>query len=516
MSYVIGADRNQPQLLPASIEDYVGQENPVRAIDAFVEGLDLVELGFCKSIPAETGRPPYNPADLLKLYIWGYLNRTHSSRRLETECQRNLELIWLLSNLRPVFKTIAEFRRANSEAIKRVFRSFSVLCRELGLFGRELVAIDGTKFKASNHPNRRRSEKELEELLKALDERIEEYMKAAEQSDVDLLGEACPAMKADNLQKKLAALQKRKGLYQELLKVAQARGEKVPLTDPDCQSMKKVGLGYNAQTAVDSLHHLLVVAEIAEKPTDHSQLPSVAATVREVLEVKKLKAVADAGYQDRCAIAAAHYAGIECYVPHPRSGSAVTEGNFHKADFVYESENDAYLCPAGKRLWRNGCFEKRGQIIYGYANPEACRVCTSKAKCIKGSYRRIERWEDESLMEVLDERTARHPEIIKKRKALVEHPFGTIKFWRNQGAFLTRGRKSVQAELSLSALAYNLSRVFAILGVKALVVALRARKGKCGVGSRFLRNLALLWPSLLRQPCLSGFALFPVEISLSA
>jgi transposase len=298
-------------------------------------------------------------------------------------------------------------------------------------------------------------------------------------------------MNADGLQKKLAELQRRKGRYHELIKLAQAGKEKVPLTDPECQSMKKVGLGYNAQFAVDAKHHLIVAAEISESPTDHSQLPTIAEVARQELEVKTLKVVADAGYQDRCAIAAAHYAGIECYVPHPRIGTPVAHGLFHKDDFVYESENDAYLCPAGTRLTRNGCFEKRGQIMYGYANPKACRVCPIKAKCIKGPYRRIERWEDESLIEMLDERTARHPEIIKKRKALVEHPFGTIKFWRNQGAFLTRGCKNVQGELSLSALAYNLGRALAILGVQALLEAIRGRKGQFGAdGSRFSRRLA--------------------------
>jgi transposase len=464
-------------LLPESVEDYVDAENPVRAIDAFVESLDLARAGFARSQPAETGRPPYDPGDLLKLYLWGYCQRVQSSRRLEVECQRNLEVLWLLRRLAPDFKTISDFRKDNRQAIKEVFRQFVLLCRELGLFGRELIAVDGTKLKASNHVSHQRTAAEIQELLAGVEARIEEYLAALEQSETesDLLGQPVEDAAGGGLARKLAALRQCRERYQQALEIAQVSGTKAPLIDPQCQSMQKVGLGYNAQIAVDNKHHLIAVAEIAEQPTDHAQLPVVAQEAREVLGVKQLQAVADAGYHDRSALAEAEEAGLETYVPSPQRGHAATEGVFHKSAFVYEAEEDAYRCPAGQWLTRRGEYEKHAEITFAYANPSACRACPIKAQCTKGESRRIERWEKETILEQVAARVAQRPEIIKRRKGLVEHPFGTIKFWRGQGVLLTRGRAGAQAELSLSALAYNLGRVLTVLGVTALLAALAAR-----------------------------------------
>lgn len=479
MSYIQGTDRKQAMLLPESLEDYVGPENAVRAIEAFVESLDLGRIGFAKSPPAATGRPPYAPGDLLKLYLWGYCQRVRSSRRLEVECQRNVEVLWLLRRLAPDFKTISDFRKENQQALAAVLRQFVLLCRELGLYGRELVAIDGTKLKASNHVRHQRAAKEIEALLAGVDARIQEYLAALAQSDQesDLLGATVAAPAAGSLAGKLAALRQCRERYQQALEVAQASGEKAPVIDPQCQSMQKVGLGYNAQIAVDAQHHLIVVAQIAEQPTDHAQLPVVAAAVKEVLGVKELPMVADAGYHDRSAVAAAEEAGVESYVPSPQRGHAASTGVFHKSAFVYEAEEDAYRCPAGQWLSRRGEYEKHGEITFAYAQPGACRTCTLKAQCTQTAYRRIERWEKETLIEQVAERVARHPQIVARRKSLVEHPFGTIKFWWGQGALLTRGRAGAQAELSLSAFAYNLRRVLALLGVAGLVAAIHARRG---------------------------------------
>jgi transposase len=486
MSYICGDDRSQEMLLPVSIDGYIDAEHPVRAIDAFVESLDLRALGFAKSQPAATGRPPYHPADLLKLFVWGYLNRVHSSRRLEVECGRNLELLWLMCRLQPDFKTIADFRRDNREALKSVFREFALLCRELGLYGQQLFAIDGTKLKASNNPAHRGTAEKIQELIKEVDARIEEYLAAMEQSDTDLLGQDIPAQKVSGLAKKLAVLRGRKERFAQALKVAQRTGEKAPLVDPDCQSMKKVGLGYNAQIAVDDQHHLIAAAEIVDQPTDHEQLAPMAEAVRQTLDIQEITAVADAGYHDRAALAAAEAAGVIGYVPQPDKGQAATRGVYHKNDFRYDSQKDAYHCPAGQVLERKGVpFAKHGVTHSGYANPEACRACLQKAACTGSPYRRIDRCQDDAAVETMAARVAAHPEMVRKRKALVEHPFGTIKFWRTQGAMLTRGRRSVQAELSLSALAYNLTRVLAILGVKTLIEAIAARKN--GVLGAFLR-----------------------------
>jgi transposase len=477
MSYICGTDRHQVLLLPGSVEEYVGAENPVRAIEAFVECFDLQKAGFARSQSAATGRPPYDPGDLLKLYLWGYCNRVQSSRCLEKECQRNLEVLWLLRQLAPDFKTISDFRKDNRAALKEVFRQFVLVCREVGLFGRELIAIDGTKLKASSHPSLRRGAKEIEGLIAGVDARIEQYLAALEQSDTqsDLLGEPVVAEAPGGFARKLAALRQCKARYEQALQVAQATGEKAPLTDPQCQSMQKVGLGYNAQIAVDDKHHFIVVAEIATQPTDHAQLPIVAAIAREVLEVKNLQVTADRGYHDRSAVAEAEEAGLETYVPRPKAGHAATEGVFHKSAFVYEAEEDAYRCPAGEQLTRRGEYEKHGEITFAYTNPAACRRCALKKQCTKGDVRRIERWEKETILEQVEQRVEQRPQIVKRRKALVEHPFGTIKFWRGQGNLLTRGRAGAQAELSLSALAYNLCRAVSVLGVSTLIAALAGR-----------------------------------------
>jgi transposase len=490
MSYVGGASRSQVMLLPETVDQYVDPDHPVRALDLFVEGLNAVDLGLAKALPAATGRPAYDPLDLLRLLLWGYFNRVRSSRRLEVECGRNLELFWLLRGLRPDFKTIADFRRDNAKALPKVFRLFVLLCRDLKLFGQELVAIDGTKLKASNHPTRRASAEQLAQWIAEADARIAEYLDALakSESETDLLGKEIETPAAGSLRAKLAKIERQRKQLNAALSIAQESGGKVPLTDPDCQSMKKVGLGYNAQIAVDSKHHLIAVAEISKEPTDHVQLPVVAAAVKAMMGVMP-KVVADAGYHDQAALARAEEAGVECYVPRPAKGRAATEDIFAKKDFVYEAAVDGYRCLAGRLLPRSGDgFERHGLHYQGYVDAKACRVCPLKAQCTKGDYRRVERWEKESIMETIAERVADHPEMMRARKSLVEHPFGTIKFWWGQGAVLTRGRVNVQGELSLSAWAYNFRRVLNILGAAGLRQALRNRRKSARNGAHQRRR----------------------------
>jgi transposase len=478
MSYISGVNRKQALLLPETVEDYVAEEHAVRAIDAFVDALDLGKLKFTKSQAAATGRPPYDPADLLKLWVWGYMNRVRASRRLEVECGRNLEVIWLMRRLQPDFKTIADFRRDNAAALKSVFRQFVLIARELGLYGQELVAIDGTKLKASNHPTRRASAKQLEQAIKEIDARIAEYLNAVEKSDSEETEQA--QQPVSNMVVKLEKLLREKTRLEKALSVAGAG--KAPVTDPECQSMQKVGLGYNAQIAVDDKHHLIAVAEIADKPTDHVQLPIIAAQAAEVLKAPALKVVADAGYHDQEAVAQTEAAGLESYVPRPEKGSAETNGIFKKSAFVYEADKEGYRCPAGELLTRSGQgYEKKGLRYQAYTNPQACKACVMRAQCTTQSgkdVRRIERWEKEEVMEKVSKRVEEHPEIIRKRKTLVEHPFGTIKFWWHQNALLTRGKTHVQAELSLSCLAYNMRRVLAVLGIDGLRKGLEILKAK--------------------------------------
>ena len=486
MSYVAGASRSQVMLLPDTVDQYVDPDHPMRALDLFVEGLNSVDLGLAKALPAATGRPAYDPLDLLRLLLWGYFNRVRSSRRLEVECGRNLELFWLLRGLRPDFKTIADFRRDNAKALPKVFRMFVLLCRDLKLYGQELVAIDGTKLKASNHPTRRASAEQLAQWVLEADARIAEYLNALaeSESETDLLGEAIETPAAGSLRAKLAKIERHRKQLNSALSAAQESGGKVPLTDPDCQSMLKVGLGYNAQIAVDAKYHLIAVAEISEEPTDHVQLPVVAASVKVMLGAAP-KVVADAGYHDQAALAKAEEAGVECYVPRPAKGHAATKEIFAKSDFVYEAAVDGYRCLAGRLLPRSGAgYQKHGLRYQGYVDAKACRVCPLKAQCTKGDYRRVERWEKESTMEAIAERVADHPEIIGARKNLVEHPFGTIKFWWGQGALLTRGRVNVQGEWSLSAWAYNFRRVLTILGPAGLRQALEKRRKSARKGLR--------------------------------
>jgi len=476
MSYLSGADRAQAMFLPETVEQYVPPDSPVRAIDAFVDGLDLRALKFARHTPAATGRPPYHPGDLLKLFLWGYLNRVCSSRKLEVECTRNLELCWLLRLLRPDFKTIADFRRDNAEALKLVFRDFVLLCRELRLIKGELTAIDGSKLKASNHPTRRADAETLTAWLQGIDERIAEYLAALEQSEVetDLLGDELPAAAVPEFTRQLAELRRRKEQYEQALAVAQASGTKAPLTDPECLSMGKVKLGYNGQIAVDSACHLIVVAEIVDAPTDHAQLPVVGAAALEVLGQTELVAPADAGFHDRAALVESVAAGLIPCVPAPRRGNSASRGLFAKDEFTYEAARAGYRCPAGKLLGRTGQHQKHGVLVAEYSAPAACRACPFREQCHSGPYRRLERGPDADLLEEIAERVATQPHYRRLRKSLVEHPFGTIKYWRH-GVLLTRGRRMVQAEWSLQALAYNVTRAMNVLGVPMLLAALRVR-----------------------------------------
>ena len=476
MSFILGMARSQTLLLPESLEDYVGAQHPVRFLDAFVEGLNLKACGFGRTEAAETGRPPFAPGDLLKLYLWGYLNKVRSSRRLELECGRNLELLWLLRKLQPDFKTIADFRKDNAGAFKKVFRQFHLLCRDLGLFGGDLVAIDGTKLKAVNHVARNFTPEKLRASLERIDARLAEFLAALDAGDQ---AEPPPSAAAaapvrGSLKEKIDALRKRQQCYQEALAALEESGAtQVSLTDPDSRRMRKVGVGYNGQIAVDAKHKLIAVAEVVNEPTDHGQLAPMAAAAKEALGVEKLKAVADGGYYDHLQIAACAGIGVESYVPRPKKGSAEAGGRFGKEEFSYDATSDTYRCPEGHVLLREVEWLKRGEPHIAYASPEACRSCPRKAQCTTAPYRRITRWAGEAIVEAMHARVTAHPEIMAQRKAIVEHPFGSIKFWQEQRAFMMRGLEKVRGEFHLSALAYNMKRAINLVGMERLLEAVR-------------------------------------------
>lgn len=476
MSYIRGVDRSQQQLLPPSVEEYVAENAPVRFIAAFVEGLDLGKLGFGRTQPAETGRPGYDPRVLLMLYLYGYLYRVRSSRRLEAEAARNLEVMWLLGCLRPDFKTIADFRKDHRACFKGVFREFNLLCRKLELFGAELVAIDGAKFKAVNSPKRHYSSEQLQELIGKIDQRIEEYLGRLEAEDAASEGVAGAPSKAE-LQAKLESLKERRADYQTWQQAMVQAGEtEISLTDPDSRGQKKVGVGYNVQVAVDAKHDLIVAAEVVQDQNDRAQLHPMAVAARVELEEPQLSVVADTGYHEAGQLEQCEKAGLTTYVPasvgaggHSRDGREV----YPKDSFHYDAARDLYACPAGQELTFRGTGQNQGKDRRYYYNLAACAACPQRAQCTAAPYRKIARLANEAVVERQAERVAAKPEIVAERKTIVEHVFGTLRLgWHDE--FLCRGLAMVRAEFSLSALSYNLRRALNLLGVEKLLAGLRS------------------------------------------
>ena len=477
MAHISGDDRSQLLLLPESVDDYVGPDNVVRFIEAFVDRLDLQAAGFGRVQAKATGRPGYDPADLLKLYIYGYLNRVRSSRRLEVETRRNIEVIWLLRRLTPDFKTIADFRRDNRLAFRQVFREFVALCRDLDLFGRELIAIDGTRIKAVNNRDRNFTKAKLARAMAESDERLARYLKQLDDADKDDAG-APGSAAVERLQEKIAAIQERRERLEghgEAL--AESGADQISLTDPDARAMHsstRIGVGYNIQIAVDAKHKLIAEQQVHNKVSDLGLLTETAEAARENLGVDKIDAVADRGYFKIEDIEACEAAGIAPYVPKPQRGSAVAKGFFTKDQFRYDAKADHYICPGGEALGRGHSRPVRDQVrLFSYANAAACKTCPLKARCTDAASRKVTRYENEAVLDRMAERLAARPEILDRRRESVEHPFGSVKQWMGQGAFLMRRLENVRAEFSLTAIAYNLRRAITLVGIPALIAAVR-------------------------------------------
>lgn len=480
MAHISGDDRSQFLLLPESVDDYVGPDNVVRFIDAFVDGLDLRAAGFGRVQAKATGRPGYHPADLLKLYIYGYLNRVRSSRRLEAEARRNIEVIWLLRRLTPDFKTIADFRRDNRSAFRQVFREFVVLCRELDLFGRALIAVDGTRIKAVNSRERNFTKAKLAKAMAESDERLARYLKQLDDADKDDAdngaGDGPGTGTIDRLQEKIAAIRDRRARLEETSQALAASGEdQISLTDPDARAMhssSRVGVGYNIQIAVDTKHKLIAEQQVHNKVSDLGLLTETAEAARETLGIDKIDAVADRGYFKIEDIEACEAAGIVPYVAKPNRGSAAAKGFFTKDRFRYDATADAYACPGDHMLRPRSRRPVRDDVhLIVYANAAACRACVHKARCTDGASRNIIRYENEAVLERMATRLAARPEVLDQRRESVEHPFGSVKQWMGQGAFLTRRLENVRAEFSLTAIAYNLRRAITLVGIPALIAA---------------------------------------------
>jgi transposase len=472
MNHIEGVPREQVLMFPEVVEDYVSGENPVRFIDAFVEGLELVEHGFQGVEAARTGRPGYHAGDLLRLYIYGYLNRVRSSRLLERETQKNIEVIWLLRKLQPDFKTISDFRKDNTKAIKRVCKEFTLLCAKLELFGGELFSIDGSKFAAVNGNGGNYSEKKLKKLLKQVEEKTEQYLKDLEQADSK--EPVHKTVSKEELQAKIQKVRDQKGRYEGLLQQLSERGlTQISLTDEESRMMK-TGQGrdmsYNVQTVVDQKHKLIVEHAVTNAPNDMDQLSHMGQKAKETLGLEKADVLADAGYYNATEIKKCVDSGLTPYVPKPSARQR--DGVFGKESFRFDAKKDCYHCPAGQELTRRfSSQEKEGAVAY--YSTTACCACPLRSQCTQGKTpRRIKRFENDGLMEAMAIRIQNHPEKMPLRSSLSEHPFGTIKRAMNAHYFLMKGLEKVGAEMSLSVLAYNLKRAINILGVPALLGAL--------------------------------------------
>ena len=474
--FIEGEDRHQATLFPECLDDYVGEDSAVRVIDVFIDDLDISGLGF-KSEPNDTGRPAYHPTTMLKLYVYGYLNRVQSSRRLEREAQRNVEMMWLTGRLAPDFKTIADFRKNNGEAIRLVCREFVMLCRKLNLFADAFVAIDGSKFKAVNNRDRNFTKEKMRRRLQQIDESIERYLgqiASADRQEPDVAKD-----KSERLEKKIVRLKEEMARLKKLeVRMLETPEQQISLTDPDARSMATSGrgtgmVGYNVQTAVDAKHHLIVAHEVTNIGHDRTQLARMSRQAKEAIGTDSLAVVADRGYFRGEEIKACDEAGIKTYLPKPQTSGNAAKGLFGKRDFIYVAKDDVYRCPAGEKLRRRTKTHDGDLTIYRYWS-SVCEECSLKLQCTTGKERRVSRWEHEEVLEAAETRLDKEPERMRVRRCTVEHPFGTIKSWMGHTHFQMKTLRKVSTEMSLHVLAYNLKRAISILGAATLIDAIEA------------------------------------------
>jgi transposase len=479
--FVVGVDRDQATLLPECLEDWVDENNPVRAVDVFVDALDLADLGFGGVQARATGRPAYHPSTLLKLYIYGYLNRVQSSRRLEREAGRNLEVMWLTGRLAPDHKTIADFRRDNGPAIRQVCAQFVELCREMGLLAKASVAIDGSKFKAVNSRDNNFTKGKLKRRLKQIEDSVARYLGQLDTADRRTIAGEDPSeavlLTKMRLKEKLVKLEEEvKRLRVIEKRLLASPDQQISLTDPDCRSMATSGRGsgmvaYNMQSAVDTVHHLIVAHEVTNVGSDRSQLATMAQAAKTALHSGNLDVVADRGYFKGEEILTCEETGITVTLPKPQTSGAKSAGRFGKPDFVYLTEEDVYRCPSGEKLQYRYTSDEAGLQMRSYWT-NACASCAIKSQCTTGKERRVKRWEHEHVVEAVQERLDKNPQAMRVRRETVEHPFATLKMRMGATHFLMKRLKNVATEMALNVLGYNLTRVIAIMGVGALLEAM--------------------------------------------
>ncbi|NNE82916.1 MAG: IS1182 family transposase [Alphaproteobacteria bacterium] len=476
--FVEGVDRNQATLFPERLDDWVGEDNAVRVVDVYVEGLDLGGLGFDRVEPSATGRPAYHPSVLLKLYIYGYLNRVQSSRRLEREAGRNVEVMWLCGRLAPDHKTIADFRKDNGPAIGKVCSQFVALCRRFDLLADAGVAVDGSKFKAVNARDRNFTAAKMARRMAQIEESVARYLHQLDSADRQEPSLA-RTTKTERLHDKIAKLREEMARLGKLEAARLAApDQQISLSDPDARSMATSGrgsgmVGYNVQSAVDTKHHLIVAHEVTNVGSDRAQLSNIATRAKAALGADALDVVADRGYFSGEQIVACEEAGITVTLPKPQTSANRAKGRFVKGDFVYVSADDVYVCPAGECLSYRYTTEEKGLTLHRYWT-SVCQSCALKDRCTSGKERRITRWQHEHVLEAVEQRLDKNPDAMRVRRETVEHPFGTIKSWMGSTHFQTKTLKRVATEMALHVLAYNLKRVINIIGIGALIAALQA------------------------------------------
>ena len=473
--FIEGESRSQSTLFPERLDDYISEDSAVRVIDVFIDDLDISGLGF-KTEANDTGRPAYHPTTMLKIYVYGYLNRVQSSRRLEREAGRNVELMWLTGRLAPDFKTIADFRKNNGEAIRLVCREFVMLCRKLNLFADAFVAIDGSKFKAVNNRDRNFTKAKMKRRLQQIDESIERYL--GQIASADRQEPDTAQHKIERLEEKIKKLKQEMDRLKKLeVRMLEAPDEQISLTDPDARSMATSGrgtgmVGYNVQAAVDTQHHLIVAHEVTNEGHDRRQLYHMSMQAKSALQTEQLDVVADRGYFRGEEIKACDAAGITTYLPRPQTSVSAAKGLFGKRDFIYDEKTDTYRCPAGEALTRRTKTHQGDLIVYRYWS-SVCGECSLKSQCTKGRERRVNRWEHEETIDAAEARLDREPERMRVRRCTAEHPFGTLKSWMGHTHFLMKTKSHVSTEMSLHVLAYNLKRVISIMGARPLIEAIQ-------------------------------------------
>ena len=476
--FIEGEDRMQSALLPHCLEDYVDEENPVRVVEVFIDALDLAALGFLGMTPAATGRPAYHPSTLLKIYLYGYLNRVQSSRRLEREAQRNIELMWLTGRLAPDFKTIADFRKDNGAAIQSVCRRFVELCRQFKLFTGAVIAIDGSKFKAVNNRDKNYTVAKVTGRMEQVNASIARYLRALDQADREEndIAEA----KSGRLKEKIAGLRRQMQALKVMEQTVQdAPDQQVSLTDPDARSMATSGkgtatVGYNVQIAVDAEHHLIVAHEVINQGYDRHQLAPMAFKAQQATGREQVTVLADRGYFNGDQVLSCEGTGVAPIVPKTLTSSGAKRGFFTRQDFIYDAEHDHYTCPAGAKLTKIHRRVDHTEDFDRYRHLSACFTCPLRPRCTPTQRRIIKRWENEHVLDRMQDRLDRMPEAMGVRRQTVEHPFGTLKAWMGTTHFLTRTLDKVRTEMSLQVLAYNLKRMIRIFGVGPLMEAIRS------------------------------------------